>query len=70
MFLSADGRVENTVLDQINGCFVVCVKGTVVAIMASSGYYYAAVVLLAVQLLCVCAADAEEAGTVIPAESR
>ncbi|XP_037539117.1 neuropeptide-like protein C4orf48 homolog [Nematolebias whitei] len=37
--------------------------------MASSGYY-AAVVLLAVQLLCVGAADAEEAGTVIPAESR
>lgn len=39
--------------------------------MASSGYYVqAAVLLLAVQLFCVGAADAEEAGTVIPAESR
>lgn len=39
--------------------------------MASSGYLQAAVLLLAVQLLCLGAADADqETGTVIPAESR
>ena len=39
--------------------------------MASGGYLQAAVLLLAVQLLCLAAADAEqETGTVIPAESR
>uniref|UniRef100_A0A3Q3JTT1 NELL2-interacting cell ontogeny regulator 1 n=1 Tax=Monopterus albus TaxID=43700 RepID=A0A3Q3JTT1_MONAL len=39
--------------------------------MASSGFLQAAVLLLAVQLLCVGAAEADqETGTVIPAESR
>ncbi|XP_053199591.1 neuropeptide-like protein C4orf48 homolog [Scomber japonicus] len=39
--------------------------------MASGGFVQAVVLLLAVQLLCVTAADAEqETGTVIPAESR
>ncbi|KAK5858671.1 hypothetical protein PBY51_002792 [Eleginops maclovinus] len=39
--------------------------------MASSGYLQAAVLLLAVQLICLGAADADhETGTVIPAESR
>lgn len=38
--------------------------------MASSGYLQAAVLILAVQLLCLGAADADEGtGTVIPAES-
>lgn len=39
--------------------------------MASIGYYQAVVILLAAQLLCYGATDAEqETGTVIPAESR
>uniref|UniRef100_A0A8C7T360 NELL2-interacting cell ontogeny regulator 1 n=1 Tax=Oncorhynchus mykiss TaxID=8022 RepID=A0A8C7T360_ONCMY len=39
--------------------------------MVSSGYLQAAMLLLAVQLLCFRPSDAEqEAGTVIPAESR
>lgn len=39
--------------------------------MASGGYVQAAVLLLAVQLLCLGAADADQdTGTVIPAESR
>lgn len=39
--------------------------------MASSGYVQAVVLLLALQLVCVGAADAaHETGTVIPAESR
>lgn len=39
--------------------------------MASGGYVQAVVLLLAVQLLCAAAADADqETGTVIPAESR
>ncbi|XP_031706663.1 NELL2-interacting cell ontogeny regulator 1 [Anarrhichthys ocellatus] len=39
--------------------------------MASGGYLQTAVLLLAVQLLCLRAADADQdAGTVIPAESR
>lgn len=39
--------------------------------MASGGYLQAAVLLLAAQLLCLGAADADqETGTVIPAESR
>jgi len=38
--------------------------------MASSGFVQAAMLLLAVQLVCLRAADAEETGTVIPAESR
>uniref|UniRef100_A0A672YL15 NELL2-interacting cell ontogeny regulator 1 n=1 Tax=Sphaeramia orbicularis TaxID=375764 RepID=A0A672YL15_9TELE len=39
--------------------------------MASSGFVQAAVLLLALQLLCLGAADADqETGTVIPAESR
>lgn len=38
--------------------------------MASSGYLQAAMLLLAAQLLCLGAADADqESGTVIPAES-
>lgn len=39
--------------------------------MVSSGYLQAAMLLLAVQLLCFRPSDAEqEAGTVIPAESK
>uniref|UniRef100_A0A3Q0SQZ3 NELL2-interacting cell ontogeny regulator 1 n=1 Tax=Amphilophus citrinellus TaxID=61819 RepID=A0A3Q0SQZ3_AMPCI len=39
--------------------------------MASSGYVQAVVLLLALQLVCLAAADADhETGTVIPAESR
>ncbi|KAK5875747.1 NELL2-interacting cell ontogeny regulator 1 [Pseudochaenichthys georgianus] len=39
--------------------------------MTSSGYLQVAVLLLAVQLICLGAADADhETGTVIPAESR
>ncbi|XP_034712377.1 neuropeptide-like protein C4orf48 homolog [Etheostoma cragini] len=38
--------------------------------MASSGYLQAAVLLLAVQLLCLRAHADQETGTVIPAESR
>lgn len=39
--------------------------------MASSGYLQAAVLVMAMQLLCVGAAAADqEPGTVIPAESR
>ncbi|XP_067117777.1 neuropeptide-like protein C4orf48 homolog isoform X1 [Osmerus mordax] len=38
--------------------------------MASIGYLQATMLLLAVQLLCYRASNAEETGTVIPAESR
>ena len=38
--------------------------------MASIGYLQAIMLLLAVQLLCYRASNAEETGTVIPAESK